>query len=74
MPLTTPAPLTVRGVCHRQTRRLPADRHRERTLYGDRPDAYMSRKVKLLLLVVVVLLAYRTLSSDPDVEVEYEVE
>ncbi len=34
----------------------------------------MSRKVKLLLLVVVVLLAYRTLSSEPDVEVEYEVE
>lgn len=34
----------------------------------------MSRKIKLLLLLVVVLLAYRSLSGEPDVEVEYEVE
>ena len=34
----------------------------------------MSRKVKLLLLLVVALLAYRSLSGDSDVEVEYEVD
>jgi hypothetical protein len=34
----------------------------------------MSRKVKLLIAVVLVVVAYRFLSSEPDVEVEYEVE
>ena len=32
----------------------------------------MSRKVKLLLLAVVALLAYRSLFSGPVVEVEYD--
>jgi hypothetical protein len=34
----------------------------------------MSRKIKLLIALVLVVIAWRFYSSEPDVEVEYEVE
>jgi hypothetical protein len=47
---------------------------RERTLYTPLELPDMSRKVKLLIALVVVVIAWRMFSSEPDVEVEYEVE